>query len=153
MADVKKQEPGWKWFRLSVVDGEGHGFRADPSTGQVIEPVQMPFASHTIAGHTFSYHTEKVIRSVEGETIRVPVAGALDRLWVTGDPATDEVMAVKAKMGAYVVRWNTSRTTANVYQVGADGSKGFRPERDRDEPIAKYLRMEEVPEPATLALV
>lgn len=148
MADPKKQEAAWKWFRLAVVDSDGAEF--DPE--RPLDKPQIPFYSHTIGGHTFSYFTEKVSRGADRQTIRIPQPGAVDRLWVSGD-ADDEVALIRSRMAKYVVRWNKTRTTAEVFQTGEGGSRGYRPEKDRDEPISKYLRMEEVPEPAMTALV
>lgn len=140
------EKPGtWKWYRLSVIDEDGKGFDADNPAADG----RFPFYAHAIAGHTFAYINEGVRRNTEGETVRVQHAGAIDRLWVTGNPEDCELLAVKSRMDRYVVRWNRNGKTAQVFEKG---SKVYRPERE-DVPIARYLRMEEVPEPAVTALV
>ena len=154
MAESKQKEAPaavgeWKWYRLSVVDENGRGFESDPETGDIANTGRYPFYAHAVAGHTFAFITEKVSRSTEGETVRVQQPGAIDRLWVTGNPEDCELIAIKSRMGRYVVRWTPSSKTAQVFEVGG---KSYRPERG-DVPIAKYLRMEEVHEPAVTALV
>lgn len=146
MADAKKQEPGWKWYRLSVVGEDGLGF--DPEDPEADR--KFPFYAHTVAGHSFGYITEKVSRNTDRQTVRIQQPGAIDRLWVTGNPEDCELLAIKSRMDKYVVRWKAGGKTADVFEKG---TKVYRPERG-DVPISKYLRMEEIPEPAqTAALV
>ena len=141
MADAsKKVEPHWQWYRLSIVDESGQGFNSDQADAEL----KIPFYAHSVAGHSFGYLTEKVTRNSDRQTVRIQQAGAIDRLWVTGDPADCELLAVKSKMEKYVVRWKSGGRTADVFEKGA---KLYRPERG-DVPMPKYLRMEEIPEPA-----
>jgi len=136
----KKAEPRWQWYRLSIVDEAGQGF--DESNADAER--KIPFYAHSVAGHSFGYITERVTRNSDRQTVRIQQAGAIDRLWVTGNPEDCELLAVKAKMDKFVVRWKAGGRTADVFEKG---SKLYRPERG-DVPISKYLRMEEIPEPA-----